>query len=75
MKKIVIIVGLLLVVGIILNKAGVLPSGQKELGPGSTAPGFTVKLSNGLTFRLSEAKGKVVVLNFWATWCGPDSGN
>ena len=71
MKKIVIVIGLLLVVGIILNKAGVLPTGQKELKEGSTAPTFTVKQSNGLTFRLSDAKGKVVVLNFWATWCGP----
>ena len=32
---------------------------------------FTLKDSNGATVRLSDYKGKVVLLNFWATWCGP----
>jgi peroxiredoxin len=35
------------------------------------APDFQVKDANGQTFRLSDYKGKVVLLNFWATWCGP----
>ncbi len=35
------------------------------------APDFEVKDSNGQTFRLADYKGKVVLLNFWATWCGP----
>jgi peroxiredoxin len=35
------------------------------------APDFTVNDSTGATLRLSDYRGKVVLLNFWATWCGP----
>lgn len=35
------------------------------------APDFALKDVNGNTVRLSDYKGKVVVLNFWATWCPP----
>jgi thiol-disulfide isomerase/thioredoxin len=45
-------------------------------GCGSTprnihAPNFTLTDLNGKKFSLSEFKGKVVFLEFWATWCGP----
>jgi peroxiredoxin len=33
--------------------------------------GFTVKDMNGRDVNLSSFKGKVILLNFWATWCGP----
>jgi peroxiredoxin len=32
---------------------------------------FTLQDMNGDTVRLSDYKGKVILLNFWATWCGP----
>ena len=38
---------------------------------GDNAPDFMVKMLDGQEIQLSELKGKVVLLNFWATWCGP----
>jgi peroxiredoxin len=35
------------------------------------APDFTLNDSSGHPIRLSDFRGKVVLLNFWATWCGP----
>lgn len=36
-----------------------------------TAPAFYLKYPNGNSVKLSDLKGKVIVLDFWATWCQP----
>jgi thiol-disulfide isomerase/thioredoxin len=41
------------------------------LTAGSLAPDFVSTDLAGKTVRLAESKGKVMVLDFWATWCGP----
>ncbi len=38
---------------------------------GDPAPDFALRSSLGENLRLSEHRGQVVMLNFWATWCGP----
>lgn len=35
------------------------------------APDFSLRAADGARIRLSELRGNVVVLNFWATWCAP----
>jgi cytochrome c-type biogenesis protein CcmF len=39
--------------------------------PGQTAPRFTVSDLDGNSLALSDLRGRVVVVNFWATWCPP----
>ncbi|MBR4968628.1 MAG: TlpA family protein disulfide reductase [Alistipes sp.] len=38
---------------------------------GQKAPAFEVEMFDGSTVKLADLKGKVVLLNFWATWCPP----
>ena len=46
-------------------------SGGAALSEGDIAPDFSAKLSDGTLFTLSKNKDKVVLVNFWATWCPP----
>jgi cytochrome c biogenesis protein CcmG/thiol:disulfide interchange protein DsbE len=39
--------------------------------PRKVAPNFALKDSDGRTVQLADYRGKVVLLNFWATWCDP----
>lgn len=70
----VLLLGLLALVALQMLRNGPLAAGP--VGKGEVAPDFTLTaFANtpwaGKTFTLSELRGQVVVINFWASWCKP----
>lgn len=49
----------------------VIAAQPKNLEIGAKAPNFSLRNLKGETVKLSDFKGKKVMLNFWATWCPP----
>ena len=61
-----------LVVGLLLWRFGPQVAAALGLGRGSDpAPPFEVVTLDGDTLRLGDLEGRVVLVNFWATWCAP----
>ena len=76
MKNIYAVSGLLILVAVVAAGCGDVsnqPSTEAATaaGPREAAPDFKLKDIEDRDVSLSDFEGKVVLLNFWATWCGP----
>ncbi len=50
---------------------GLIRAQQGPVGVGQRIPNFTLTTFDGEVYKSSDLKGKVIVLNFWASWCKP----
>jgi thiol-disulfide isomerase/thioredoxin len=63
--------GLVAATGLVLPATASADSAAPALGSAKPAPDFTLPAVGGKSLSLSQYKGQVVMINFWATWCGP----
>ena len=75
MKKFILVISLFLLIGMGPSLPGNTADGISPMNSDnivkSKAPDFSLKDLSGKTVSLSAFRGKVVLLNFWATWCPP----
>ena len=64
-------VGIVLLSAACSNRQTAAKGSVKQEKDRKQAPEFALKDANGQTAHLTDYKGKVVLLDFWATWCGP----
>ena len=66
---VILAAAVILFFALIFTKAA--PKGTKIITEGDRAPEFSLTSVDGRTVRLSDLRGKIVMVHFWATWCPP----
>jgi thiol-disulfide isomerase/thioredoxin len=69
-KPLTLVLAALAALGSVAGSIAAMPQGPEKM-EGKKMPAFTMKDTNGKTITDKSLKGKVVLVDFWATWCPP----